>query len=211
MTAIRKGEALMIKNIVFDIGNVLLDYKPREYLKNRGLSNSLIDELITCIFKSEEWIELDKGTIEVEEAVDNFIEFAPNLSNEIIEVMEDWPSMLKPKEDTIELLYTLKRNNYRVYLLSNFHKKAFQITRERNRFIEEVDGYVISWQHNYIKPQKEIYIELLNKYSLNKEETLFIDDMVDNVKGAEVVGINSVIFTDAEALKKTFIEYKILI
>lgn len=199
----------MFKNIVFDIGNVLLDFKPREYLKNKGLNDSLIDELMTCIFRSREWIELDKGTIEVEEAIDNFIDFAPNLRNEILEVMEDWPSMLKPKEDTIGILYALKRKGYKIYLLSNFHKKAFEITREINSFIEEVDGYVISWEHNYIKPQKDIYRELLNKYSLIEEETLFIDDMEDNVKGAEKVGIKGVIFTDAEELKKTFIEYDI--
>ena len=201
----------MIKNIVFDIGNVLLDFKPREYLKNKGFSDSLINELMTCIFMSREWIQLDMGTIEAEEAVKNFIDYTPNLKNEIKEVMEDWTSMLQPKEDTIELLYNLKRNGYRIYLLSNYHKKAFEITRRKNRFIEDVDGYVISWEHNCIKPHEEIYYKLLDKYALKKEETIFIDDMEENVKGAEEVGIKGVIFTDIENLKKLFVKYDIYI
>ncbi|MGM9973727.1 MAG: HAD family hydrolase [Clostridiaceae bacterium] len=199
----------MINNIVFDIGNVLLDFKPQEYLKNKGFSDALIDKLMTCIFMSREWIELDKGTIEVEEAVKNFIDSAPTIGNEIIEIMEDWTSMLKPKEDMIEMLYKLKKKGYRIYLLSNYHKKAFAFTRRQNRFIEDVDGYVISWEHNCIKPQKEIYFKLLDKYSLINEETLFIDDMEENVIGAEQVGIKGIIFSDVENLKKTLKKYDI--
>ncbi len=199
----------MINNIVFDIGNVLLDFKPQEYLKNKGFSDALIDKLMTCIFMSREWIELDKGTIEVEEAVKNFIDSAPTIGNEIIEIMEDWTSMLKPKEDMIEMLYKLKKKGYRIYLLSNYHKKAFEITRRQNRFIEDVDGYVISWEHNCIKPQKEIYCKLLDKYSLINEETLFIDDMEENVIGSEQVGIKGIIFSDVENLKKTLKKYDI--
>ncbi len=201
----------MIKNIVFDIGNVLLDFKPREYLEKKGLGISTIDEVMSCIFNSREWLELDRGSIEVQEAIDNFINSAPKLRDNIIEVMNDWTSMLRPKADTIELLYILKDMGYKIFLLSNFHEEAFKVVLDKYTFISEVDGYVISWEHKCIKPQKDIYLKLMNKYSLKGEETLFIDDVKDNVQGAEVLGIKGVIFTGVNELKKQLKQYEIIV
>ncbi len=201
----------MIKNIVFDIGNVLMEFNPIEYLKGLGYSKEEAKDLIECIFSSEEWILLDRGSLEEEKAIEIFCSRAPKLQEEIKRVMNSWVDMLLPMEETIELLKELKNNGYNIYLLSNYHRKAFKITKDRNQFFDLVDGYVISYERHFIKPQREIYIELLDKYSLKAQETVFIDDVEANILGAEEVGIKGILFENMVELIRNLKELNIKI
>ncbi|WP_052447332.1 HAD family hydrolase [Clostridium polynesiense] len=154
------------------------------------------------VFNSKYWPELDRGTLNEEEAVKLFCSCEPDLSEEIISVMEKWKDMLLPMEESIELLKKLKSNGYSIYVLSNYHRQAFHKIKEENDFFNIIDGGVISFEINYIKPQREIYQFLLEKYKIKAEETLFIDDMEINIKAAEDVGIRAVLFTDIDEVKE---------
>ncbi|SHI63494.1 putative hydrolase of the HAD superfamily [Clostridium amylolyticum] len=186
----------MIKNIVFDIGNVLVEYRPEAFIKKFNYTHEINERIMKVIFGSRHWPELDRGTLKQEEATKLFCMDEPELEKEINELMDKWMDMLLPMEDSIKLLLDLKQKGYKVFVLSNYHEKAFKRIQEENEFFNIIDGGVISYEIKYIKPQREIYETLINKYQLNPEETVFIDDVKENLHGAEKVGINTILFKD---------------
>ncbi|MDP4091046.1 MAG: HAD family phosphatase [Bacillota bacterium] len=200
----------MIKNIVFDIGNVLVAFKPGEYVKSFGFEKSVEDKVLEAIFKSRHWPELDRGVLTEEEAVELFIKEAEELDLEIRNVMKSWKDMLIPIPDTIEILRELKNKGYKVYVLSNYHEKAFEKISIENDFLSLLDGEIVSCRLKYIKPEREIYEYLLSNYCLKPEETLFIDDVIENIEGAEVHGIKTVLFQGSAELRKYLYENNIL-
>lgn len=198
---------MMIKNIVFDIGNVLLTFKPRKYLETLGFSEEMQERIYMEIFESDEWVELDKGTLTEEMAIEKFCERAQDISDEIRLTMKYWKSMLEPIEETAEILKKLLEDGYRVYFLSNFHREAYSEVYEKYDFLQIGSGKVISYEINCIKPEEKIYKELLEKYDLIPEETIFIDDSLANIEMAEKLGIKGIWFLDPEGLRISLEEY----
>ena len=190
----------MIKNIVFDLGNVLLDFDPKSYLDELGYSDDLKAQLINEIFETEEWLQLDRGTISQKQAVEKWQQRNPELAEEIAEVMAEWEKILTLKKDSLEILKSTAKKNYNLYILSNFHQLAFDYISSKYDFFKYFDGRVISADVNLIKPEAEIYDHLLNKFNLKAEETLFIDDSKANIEAALKKGIRVIHFKDAESL-----------
>ena len=190
----------MIKNIVFDLGNVLLDFDPESYLDELGYSDDLKSQLINEIFETEEWLQLDRGTISQKQAVEKWQQRNPELAEEIAEVMAEWEKILTLKKDSLEILKSTAQKNYNLYILSNFHQQAFDYISSKYDFFKYFDGRVISADVNLIKPEAEIYDHLLNKFNLKAEETLFIDDSKANIEAALKKGIRVIHFKDAESL-----------
>lgn len=192
----------MIRNIIFDLGNVLLDFNPDIYLENLGYQNQLKEKLKSAVFKTEEWLLLDRGTITQKEAVEKWKQRNPNLKKEITNMISEWEKMLTIKKDSLEILKGLATKNYNLYILSNFHQKAFTYVTDKYDFFNYFDGQVISAEVNMIKPEAEIYKHLLNKFNLKAEETLFIDDSKKNIEAALKQGMRVIHFKDAVSLKK---------
>ncbi|MFP4021759.1 MAG: HAD family hydrolase [Halanaerobium sp.] len=192
----------MIKNIVFDLGNVLLDFDPESYLEKLGYRGDLKDKLKKEIFESEEWLQLDRGIISQAEAVKKWQNRNPALKDEIANVMAEWEKILTLKKETAEILEFLAAEDYLLYILSNFHQKAFEYVSSEYDFFNYFDGQIISAEVGMIKPEAEIYEHLLNKFNLKSEETLFIDDSKENIKAALKKGIRVIHFTNAESLEE---------
>ena len=114
----------MYKNIIFDLGNVLLSFNPKDYLKSK-ISEDRIDDVYKAIFKSEEWVMLDRGTITEKDAINRIIERNNTYRDDINLAFKDWYDILRPIEEAVEVLTKLKKNGYNVYYLSNFHELAF--------------------------------------------------------------------------------------
>lgn len=201
----------MIKSIVFDLGNVLISYDPETYMNSFELESALKDEVYKAIFKSKHWLELDKGTITEKEAIGFFCEEIPQAEEYIKKVMSGWKDMLLPIPETVELLKELKNKGYKLFVLSNYHKDAFEKTSSENEFFTLLDGSVVSYEVKCLKPEKKIYEHLLSAYDLKPEETLFIDDMEANVRGAQEVGIQGVLFQGVEQLRTYLEEIKVLL
>lgn len=197
-----KGEGVMIKNVVFDIGNVLIQFRPLKFLKEKYKDEKLVQELYELIFRSDEWVMLDRGTITEEDAVDNFCKRSSQNEVYIKEVMMDWHAMHIPIEGTVEILKMLKKSGYRIYLLSNYHKKAFKIVQDRFEFLKRVDGRIISSEVKLLKSEEEIYNLLLKTYNLKPEETIFIDDTLVNIEMARELYIKSICFKNSGTLYK---------
>lgn len=200
----------MIKNIIFDIGRVLLEFNPKEYLIRKYKDEALAGSLYSAIFASSEWLDLDKGTVTDEEAVKIFSNRHAEHKIHIEEVMKDWHNLLTPIEGTVELLVSLKNKGYKIILLSNFHLKAFEIMYERYPFFKLADAMVISSKINMLKPSKEIYEHMLSSLSLIPEESLFIDDTLANIEGAAKLHINAIQFENPKQLEKELLRLNLL-
>ena len=200
----------MYKNIIFDLGNVVLDYNPKVYLKNK-LNDTKSEELVLdSIFKSKEWPMLDRGTITEEVAIKNIV--SRNIeSKDIIELaFENRYEMLTPLNETVDIIKELKDDGYKIYYLSNFHSKAFEIVTEKYEFFNLFEGGIVSFREQLLKPEKEIYNRLLERYGLIPEESIFIDDVLENVKGAGEEGIKGIQFKNINELRKELNECGVL-
>ena len=178
----------MIKNIIFDLGQVLIEWKPRNLLRNFTDNEQDLD-LLEGICTSEEWERLDKGTITKEEAIEKISKRLPDrLRNICKEFIYNYAKFLVLNDDVCEIAIKLKENGYKVYVLSNTDESDY--LELQNRYIGKyIDGYLISAQEKILKPDKEIYLRLFEKFNLKPEECFFIDDKEANIIGGQKVGM----------------------
>ena len=191
----------MIKNVIFDIGNVLLNFEPKVYVQSKIIENK-VEEIYDSIFKSEEWPMLDRGTISEEEAKANIINRKIENEDFINSVFENWYDILTPIEGSVEVLKKLKEKGYKVFYLSNFHLAAFEYVIKKYDFFELFDGGVVSYKENLIKPEKEIYEKVIHNYKINPSQTVFIDDMKENVEVAIKQGIKGIVLENTKNLRE---------
>ena len=116
-------------------------------------------------------------------------------------------NVIFPLKDNLKMIDLVKEKGLKYYILSNYPKDAFEYTYNMCPFIQNADGMVISYDVLMIKPNKNIYLKLLDKYELKANECLFMDDLDVNVEGAKSVGINAFIFKDLEDGYKKLEEY----
>lgn len=192
----------MYKNIIFDLVNVVLDYNPVAYLKEKFNDNKVEEIILDTVFKSEEWPMLDRGVITEEEAIERIVN--RDIKNkEFIEIaFENWYEMLRPLNDTVMLIKELKNKGFNLYYLSNFHLKAFDYVIKKNEVFKLFDGGVVSFKEKLLKPEKEIYTKILEAYDLKADECIFIDDVFENVEGANKEGIKGIQFKNVKDLRK---------
>jgi len=193
---------IFLRNIVFDLGNVLFKFDPEEILDDLFKDPTINRKLKEAVFKTIIWKELDRGTLSFEEAKKIFREKNPDLKEEINILLKEWKNYLHPIIENIEILPKLKENN-KLFILSNFHEDAFNYIRGKYSFFDTFDGMVISYKEKLLKPEKEIYQLLLNRYNLNPEETFFVDDIVENIHAAEELGIKGILYKGPESLRES--------
>ncbi len=193
---------IMIRNIVFDLGRVLLEYDPIEYINRFNFSNDIKEKLNEIIFRSEYWLDCDKGTKSVSKDLTRIlIHENKDLETEISMVInKDWVTMLTLKQETEKFLIELHNLNYRIYILSNLSEDAYKFVVNYD-FFKYIDGGVYSYQENLVKPDSKIYEVLLSRYNLIPEETIFIDDSQENIEAANKLKIHGIVFQDINQVK----------
>lgn len=194
----------MIKNIIFDMGNVLLDYNPDAAMQMLGINEKAKPVIMKELFGGNEWVQLDLGNISVDEAFENIKQRIPEeYHTDLRKCIDGWDVCMVPVEGAKEFCEAVKSNGFGVYVLSNAHK-SFYSYFPRYFDLDFFDGVVVSADMHTVKPDIKIYKHLLEKYSLKAEECLFIDDRADNVEGALKAGMKAVQFkNDFEEIKKS--------
>ncbi len=172
-----------MQNIIFDLGNVLINYNPREYLKQQNLTPEETDFLMKELYGSPEWVELDLGTITRQEALKAITERHVNRKDLILQYAR-FEDLLTPIEENIAIYLALVEKGYPTYYLSNYHKEAFENARTSHPFFKHFRGGIVSAYVNAVKPGREIYRILLDTYNLNPADCLFIDDTKANTQTA---------------------------
>lgn len=185
----------MIRNIVFDMGNVLIHWRPALFVERMAIPEEDRPALLREVFGSVEWIQMDRGTLSFEEGLEAICRRLPErLRGPARELTLDWwRHWLLPVEGMAELVRELKALGYGVYLLSNA-KEDLPRYFDRIPGSECFDGRIVSADWKLLKPQPEIYRTLLREYDLQAEECFFIDDLNINIEGAWFVGMDGAIF-----------------
>ena len=201
----------MVKNIIFDLGNVLLNFKPIVYLHTQISDKAKVQEIYEEIFTSKEWLMLDRGMITEEDAINEICNRSTENTELIKLAMNNWYQLLTPIEGTVEILKKLKHKRYGLYVLSNFHLLAYEDVTKRYEFFKYFDGGIISYKEKLIKPDKDIYDKLIKKYKINPKESIFIDDTIENIESARMLSFKTILFINSKDLRKKLIDYDVLL
>jgi putative hydrolase of the HAD superfamily len=183
----------MIKNIIFDLGNVLISFVPSEYLKKKNYPQNIRNTILNDIFRSDEWKMLDNGDITIPEAIDTISRKSLLKREEIALVFNFRTDIMFPLDDNVRLLPALKKHGFSLYYLSNFPLDIFEEIKNDYFFFRHFNGGIISSEVKLSKPDIRIFKYILNEYSLKAEESLYIDDMEENVKSAELTGMHGLL------------------
>lgn len=183
----------MTKNIIFDIGNVIA------YIDYNETLDKIIDNLedrkfiLDNVLNAPEWtIEhtIDIGYYDLDDFISIIGDRTNNTKDDLIKYyMHEHYKFLIVNTKVLELIKELKEKNYKVYILSNLNKEAHEIYEKAGVF-DLVDGYVLSYKEHKVKPYQGIYKTLINRYNLLPEESIFIDDNLDNCETAKTLGID---------------------
>jgi putative hydrolase of the HAD superfamily len=185
----------MIKNIVFDLGNVLISFKPSEYFDKKKYPEVIKKTILSDIFASHEWRLLDNGDITTQEAIEAISKKSSMKKEEIAHIFNLRTDLIFPLDSNVRLLPGLKKRGLKLFYLSNFPLDIFDEVRSGYYLFKHFEGGLISAEAKSSKPEKRIYELLIEKYSLLPEECLFIDDLEINVSTALAIGMKG-LFTN---------------
>lgn len=187
-----------MRNIIFDIGNVLTDFRWREMLAERGFTGEYQERIARATVKNPVWAEYDRGVWSEKEIMDAFVEKDPEIAEDIHKAFDSFTGMVSIRDYAIPWLQALKKAGYHVFYLSNFSYKAETECADCLTFLPEMEGGILSYKDKLIKPDPAIYQLLLDRYGLKAEESVFIDDTLPNVEAAKGVGIHGIHFVTKE-------------
>jgi len=188
----------MIRNIIFDIGNVLADFSWKSFYTGMGYEGEMLSRLEMATVKSSVWDEVDRGVWSEEKVLEGFIKNDPSLEPDLRKIFQNVHGIVTKREYAVPWIRSLKKAGYRCYYLSNFSNKVRRDCADALDFLGYMDGGILSYQDKVIKPQREIYQLLLDRYGLRAEESVFLDDTEKNLPTARELGIHTILFQDRE-------------
>ncbi|MBQ6429933.1 MAG: HAD family phosphatase [Acidaminococcaceae bacterium] len=192
----------MIRNMVFDIGNVLMDFRWKEYMRSLfGENEALIQTINQGIWHNGCWAAMDKGEMDGAATLRSAVAFAPQYEKEIKLTLDRVALAFHKFGYAVPWVQELKGMGLNVYYLSNYSAFSIAANPDVLDFIPCMDGGVFSFEVKAVKPEPEIYRCLCDKYDLKPEECLFTDDVPANVKGAQACGFQGIVF---EGYEKTY-------
>lgn len=203
----------MIRNIIFDLGNVIINYNQEQIINNFTKKEAEIKYIYDEIFHAPEWELMDLGNITNDEAIEvinkrNEFKYQKLTDN----FLHEWYKEQEINRDIVEIAKKLKRNGYKLFVLSNMANLTYEYFK-KDEFFSLCTGIIISAHEHLIKPDEKVFRLLLDKYKLNAEECLFIDDdpSEQNYKTANKIGIQGrrIIPNQAEDVRKLLLEFNI--
>lgn len=191
-----------METVVFDIGNVLIDWDPRYLYRKVFADEEEMEQFLSTVTTPEWHIEQDRGRT-MEEATALLVSRHPEYAREIEAYYGRWEETFGgPIEGTVHLLRELDDLGYPLYALTNWSAETFPLARSWYRFLDLFDEIVVSREEAKIKPDPEIYGVLVERTGLNPATTVFIDDSAANVETAEELGFTGLVFRGADNLRE---------
>ena len=184
----------MVKNIVFDIGDVILNFDFNRVVDKYTSDPQDKEFILNNILNTKDWqgfTLIDKGYLTIDKAITIVLKNTNHKKDELItKVFKHYFLYSHFNEQVLDLIKRLK-TRYKIYLLSNINEYTFNFIKDSGLF-ERVDGYILSFQVHQVKPEEEIYKNLIHKYNIKAYESLFIDDTQDNIKTAKNLGFEAI-------------------
>ena len=203
----------MIRNIIFDLGNVIINYNQEQIINNFTKKEEEIKYIYDEIFHAPEWELMDLGNITNDKAIEvinkrNEFKYQKLTEN----FLHEWYKKQEINRDIVEIARELKKNGYNLFVLSNMANLTYEYLKN-DEFFSLCTGIIISAHEHLIKPDEKVFRLLLNRYNLNAEECLFIDDdpSEENYKTANEIGIKGrrIVPNQAEDVRKLLLEFGI--
>ena len=192
----------MIKNIIFDVGNVLVEVRWDAVMKEIGFKKELLQRVSEATVRSRVWLEYDRSRLSDEDIMSAFIAQAPDLEKEIRLFMAHGQETIREFSYAREWVKSFREKGYGCYILSNYPRTSYENTQSERTYEEFMDGMLYSYQVQMVKPETEIYQTLLERYGLIPEECVFLDDNIANVEAAKKLGIHAILFTTKDAAER---------
>ncbi len=188
----------MIDSIIFDVGNVLVGYGWDALIERLGYDENTKRDLVEAMFLNPWWNEFDSGRYSTEEILGHFIEQKPERKAQILEVFEHLDETIWPFDYAVPWTADLKKRGYKLYILSNYAEYTYERTKDKMKFLPNMDGAIFSYRHKLIKPEPEIFELILSKYAIDPHRAVFLDDRADNLEAAAKFGIHTILFDSYE-------------
>ena len=200
-----------INTIIFDLGNVLIDWNPN-YVFDKMFDDEERKKYFFENICTMEWNEMQDGGRPIKEATEELVTKHPEWKEYIEAYYGKWTDMLGGAiHDTVEIFKQLKETGkYKMYALTNWSGELFPYALAMYEFLHWFDGRVVSGEEKMRKPDPEFYHVLLNRFDVKPEQALFIDDSLRNIEAAKNIGINTIHFRSPQQLKKDLAEKGIL-
>ncbi len=200
---------MKIQIIIFDFGGVLIDWNPIYLYGNVFETEEEMKHFLENVCRYE-WNVLQDAGRPLSEATTLLQKEHPEFSEQIAYYYGRWEEMLGGTiDENVKLIKPLKKR-YKLYGLTNWSAETLPIAMERYSFFKDLDGIVVSGDEKIVKPNPEIYEILLDRYNLEAESSLFIDDNADNIETAKKIGFKTVHFTDEVNLEQLLKSEKVL-
>lgn len=192
----------MIRNIVFDLGNVLIDYNPRRIVNAVFKEETDQKLFFNEIFLTKAWKKLDQGVISFDDHYKNLVTLYPQYKEEIGWILDNWLKDMPLIPGMYKVVETISKAGYDLYILSNASMRYYTYALSKLDIFKFFKGITISAELKLIKPQKEIFDRFCQIHNLSPEECLFFDDQLDNVQAANKSGWQAQQFTSTKNLKE---------
>lgn len=202
---------MTIENIVFDIGNVLLRWDPLWIVTQAFPNANNHTSLAQKLFKSDAWRDLNRGIVTEQELITHYHQ---QLHIDILDLTNAFQIVkqsLIPLAGSLELLERLAKAGFPLYALTDNTHAIVAYLKQQYNFWQYFKGIVVSAEIGHLKPEAEIYQHLLSSYKLAPHQTLFFDDWLANVKGAQNCGMHAIVFSNAEQCKMDLQKFNIMV
>ena len=191
-----------IDSVIFDLGGVLIDWNPRHLYRKLFDDEAAMESFLAEVWNGE-WSRQHDAGRPFAEMLAELCARHPRHADHIRAFHERWPeTMAGAIDDSVSVLGELRARGLPLYALSNFSAETFPHARRRFAFLEWFDGLVISGEVGLLKPDPRIYRLLFERFGIDPGRGLFIDDVADNVAGAQAVGLSALRFSTPEALRR---------
>jgi len=198
---------MAVQKFLFDLGNVFFDWNPERILK--PIFND--DERMNFFIKNISFPLLDTrcdAGITIEVAVNDAVKKFPDFEKEIKLYYPNHGNMVGGFfQKTVDIFYKVKNLNYPCYVLSNWSAETYEGMEETYPFLKDFDGKIISGRDFLIKPDPAIYELAISRFDLVPQETLFIDDRLDNIQAAQNLNFQTIHLTDPSLIQELIEPY----
>ena len=188
-----------MKNFVFDLGAVLLQWNPEAIASD--FSGDQVEQalLLEQVFRHSDWLQMDRGALSEAEFIDRASTRTPWTRQRLADLLHRTKESLLPIRQTEQLLQRAHQCERQLYCLSNMSVEVYRHIKDKHAFFTRFNGIVISGQEKVAKPSREIFSILLERFALTPAETVFIDDSAANIDTARGLGIHAIQFTQTPA------------
>jgi len=194
--------AVRVRNVIFDFGGVLVNWRPEAIIASFYAEAALRDAIRTHAFQHDDWLEMDRGTLDEPTLIRRFAARMRRPEAEMAALLDHVRASLTPIQPTVALLEELRERGFNLYGLSNMSEPMFGHLKASHAFFGLFHGIVVSAAVKSVKPEPAIYEQLRSQFALDFGESVFIDDLPRNVESARALGLPAIRFESAEQVRR---------